>query len=236
MPTYGPPDHNLILRDVNTEKATAAARPSASGFVLAGGRSSRMGQDKAQVLFGGQPLALRALLIFRQAGLSASLAGGSASLAAFAPVVEDSKPGLGPLGGICAALRSTSARWAVFLPVDLPLLPAPLVKFLLDHARMTGRAVTLCSINGFAQTFPAVVDRAALPSLETELAAGRAGCFSAFQAAAAGLSQPVTVLAVESLVQTGQVAHADGLPAARWFMNVNASDDLSRAKACLSRA
>ena len=207
-----------------------------AGFVLAGGRSSRMGEDKAQLLFGGQSLAQRALQILIQAGLSASLAGGASSLTSFAPVIEDSKPGLGPLGGICEALASTSARWAVFLPVDLPLLPASLVAFLLDHARITKRAVTLCSVNGFAQTFPAVVDRTALPALETELAAGRAGCFSAFQAAAASLSQPVTVLAVETLVQAGQVAHPNDLPAACWFLNVNAPEDLSRAKACASRA
>ena len=206
------------------------------GFVLAGGRSSRMGEDKALVRFGGQPLVLLALGVLREAGLTASLAGGADSLASFAPVVEESKPGLGPLGGICAALASMSARWAVFLPIDLPLLPASLVTFLLDHARITDRAVTLCSINGFAQTFPVVVDRAALAALETELTAGRAGCFSAFRAAAASLDQPVTVLAVESLVQTGQIAHPDGLPAARWFLNVNAPEDLSRAKACLNRA
>jgi molybdopterin-guanine dinucleotide biosynthesis protein A len=215
---------------VKTETATAAARPEASGFVLAGGRSSRMGQDKALVRFAGQPLVEHALSILRQAGLTASLAGGTSSLANFAPVVEDTKAGLGPLGGICAALRSTSARWAVFLPVDLPLLPASLVGFLLDHARITGRAITLCSVNGFAQTFPAVVDQAALSALETELASGRAGCFSAFQAAAASLGQPVTVLAVESLVQAGQVAHPDGMPAARWFLNVNAPADLRFAK------
>jgi len=221
---------------VKAETETATAWPEAAGFVLAGGRSSRMGEDKALVRFGGQPLALRALHILREAGLSASFAGGADSLAGFAPVVEDSEAGLGPLGGICAALTSTSARWAVFLPVDLPLLPASLVAFLLDHARITGRAITLCSVNGFAQTFPAVVDRTALPALETELAAGRSGCFSALQAAAASLGQPVTILAVESLVQTGQIAHPDGLPAARWFLNVNAPYDLSRAKACLSRA
>ena len=206
------------------------------GFVLAGGRSSRMGEDKALVRFGGQPLVLLALGVLREAGLTASLAGGADSLASFAPVVEESKPGLGPLGGICAALASMSARWAVFLPIDLPLLPASLVTFLLDHARITDRAVTLCSINGFAQTFPAVVDRAALAALETELTAGRAGCFSAFRAAAASLDQPVTVLAVETLVQAGQVAHPNDLPAACWFLNVNAPEDLSRAKACASRA
>jgi molybdopterin-guanine dinucleotide biosynthesis protein A len=216
-----------------TETATAAAGPDALGFVLAGGQSSRMGQDKALVRLGGQPLVAHALGILRQAGLEVQVAGQRSRLAEFAPVVEDCESGRGPLGGICAALAATSARRAVFLPVDLPLLPASLVAFLLDHARITGNAVTVSSVNGFAQTFPAVVNRAALPALLSELERGSGGCFSAFQAAAASLNQPVTVLAAELLAQSGHLVHAGGLPAALWFLNVNAPADLLRAQAHL---
>ena len=151
------------------------------------------------------------------------------ALAALAPVIEDLSPGLGPLGGICSALASTAARRAVFLAVDLPLVPASLVVFLMRHARITGSAVTVPSVNGFAQTFPAVLDRAVLPVLEGELEAGRRGCFSGFQAAAAGLGGLVNVIPVEMVVQSGHVAHPDGMPAARWFLNVNAPEALRLA-------
>ena len=110
--------------------ADGELNPDAAGFVLAGGRSSRMGADKALVQFAGQPLVAHALEILREAGLSASDRWGSPQrlCAAFAPVVEDLDPDLGPLGGICAALASTSAHAGrFFLPVDLPLLPASLV-------------------------------------------------------------------------------------------------------------
>jgi molybdenum cofactor guanylyltransferase len=219
-----------------TETATAAAWPEAAGFVLAGGRSTRMGADKSLVLLDGRPLVAHALDIFEQAGLAASVAGGQPGLSAFAPLVEDNRPDLGPLSGVCAALASTPARWAVFLPVDLPLLPASLLGCLLRHARITGRAITLSSVNGFAQTFPAVVNRAALPMLERELESGRGGCYSGFQAAAAGLAEPVSVLSVEALVQCGQIAHPRELPAARWFLNVNTPGDLGHAQIHLPRA
>ncbi len=124
------------------------------GFVLAGGKSTRMGRDKASLSFAGQPLAIRALNLLREAGLPASLAGASPALASFAPVVEDIEPGLGPLGGICAALACTPAHWAVFLPVDLPLLPASLITLLVHHAQVTTSAVTLPAAGGFSQTFP----------------------------------------------------------------------------------
>jgi molybdopterin-guanine dinucleotide biosynthesis protein A len=189
-----------------------------------------MGADKALLPLSGKPLIAHALGILQQAGLPASIAGASSPLAAFAPVIPEPHPGLGPLGGICAALASTSARWAVFLPVDLPLLPASLVTFLLNHARSTGRAVTLPSVSGFAQTFPVVLDRAVLPFLQVELETGRAGCYAAFQAAAASLAQPVTVLASEPLAQSGHVAHPASLPPALWFLNVNSPADLRRAE------
>ena len=203
--------------------------PDAAGFVLAGGRSSRMGEDKALVRLGGRPLVVHALDILRGASLTASLAGGSATVAEFAPLVQDSQHGFGPLAGICAALVSTTAHLAVFMPVDLPLLPASLIANLLEHARRTGSPVTVPAINGFAQTFPAVLDRRLLTELEAELRAGRRGCYSAFQAAAANLGRSVTAVPVEALVQSGQVAHPASLPAARWFLNVNSPDALRLA-------
>jgi molybdopterin-guanine dinucleotide biosynthesis protein A len=211
------------------ETATAESHLVAAGFVLAGGRSSRMGADKAQILLEGQPLLSHALGILREAGLTAFIAGGQASLSAFAPLIKDDQPGRGPLSGICASLASTSASFAVFLSVDLPLLPSSLVRCLLQHAMITGGSITLPSINGFAQSFPAVISRTALPILKEELDSGRGGCYSAFQTAAAGLGQPIHVLPVETLVQCGHVAHPCGLPTARWFLNVNTGDDLRRA-------
>lgn len=205
------------------------------GFVLAGGQSNRMGRDKALMELAGRPLVAHALDLFQGAGISAMIAGAASltrtSLQAFAGVVEDASPGLGPLSGICAALAATPARYAVFLPVDLPLLPPSLLVFLLRHAQITRSAVTVASVSGFAQTFPAVLDRSALPALQVELGSKRYGCFSAFQAASAALGQSVSSVSVELLVQSGQISDPRGLPPVRWFLNLNAPDDLARAEA-----
>jgi len=212
----------------------------AAGFVLAGGQSSRMGRDKALLPFGGRPLIAHALATLREAGLPAAIAGAGAAanstLFTYAPIVLDQQPGLGPLAGICAALESASARFVVFLPTDVPLLPTSLVAYLLHHARITGRAVTVPSVNGFNQTFPVVLERSVLPSLQFELHSGKRGCFSAFQAAAKSLGQPISGIAVEMLTQSGQVAHPFGLAPVRWFLNVNTPQDLGRAELLSSRA
>jgi molybdopterin-guanine dinucleotide biosynthesis protein A len=154
-----------------------------------------------------------------------------ASLEAFAPVIEDAATGLGPLSGICVALSVTSVRHALFLPVDLPLLPASLLVYLLRSARITGSTVTVASVSGFAQTFPVVLDRAALPALQNELDSQRYGCFSAFQAASGAEGQSVRNVAVELLAQTGEVIDPLGLPPIHWFSNLNTPGDLARAEA-----
>jgi molybdopterin-guanine dinucleotide biosynthesis protein A len=207
-----------------------AGEPSAVGFVLAGGQSERMGKDKALVELAGRPLIEHTVSVLRQAGLAVWIAGARSPLGLFAPVVEDAEAGLGPLHGICAALDAATSRWAVFVSVDMPLLPASLIAHLVEHARITESAVTVVSVNGFAQSFPAVVDRALLPGLRHELEAGRGGCFAGFRAAAAALRRPMNVIPVEFIVQTGQVAHPGDLPATHWFLNINTPQDLDRAE------
>lgn len=213
--------------------ARSASDGEAVGFVLAGGQSSRMGTDKALVEFRGRPLIAHAIGILEAAGLKVFIAGARAEtrprLEPYAPVIPDREGGLGPLGGICAAFGSIRAEWGVFLPVDVPLLPSSLVVYLVRRAQSSGAAVTLVSVNGSPETFPAVISRSALPALERELGQRRLGCLSSFGMAARELGGCVAAVDVEVLVQSGQVCHAHALPAVRWFLNLNWEEDLRRA-------
>jgi molybdenum cofactor guanylyltransferase len=202
--------------------------PDAEGFVLAGGKSSRMGRDKALIEVEGRPLLEHSLQILHEAGLESRIAGARVDLSDFAPVVPDrqGQSGLGPLAGICSALSECSRRFAVFLPVDLPLIPASLIDYLIHHAVVTEAAVTLASVAGFVQTFPAVIDRAALGSLMESLHSGDRNCLKAFRTAGSALPGGFSALPLELLVQPGQVKHLRALYPGQWFVNVNTPDDL----------
>jgi molybdenum cofactor guanylyltransferase len=233
-----PPHENSGAPDLDSE-SWGAREAGAVGFVLAGGQSRRMGTDKALVEFSGRPLIAHVLDLVRGAGLPVFIAGARSPLESFAPVVPDSRADAGPLEGICAALKSLKdgsthkeapeAPCAVFVPVDLPFLPPTLLLYLLYHARITGLAVTLPSVNGFPQTFPVVLSLDSLPVLERELSSGRSGCYAAFQATVAALGKPVSIVPAEVLVQSRKVTHPAALPVVRWFLNVNAPADLHRA-------
>jgi len=204
------------------------------GFVLAGGKSSRMGSDKAFVRLGGRPLLAHALDILRVAGVPGSISGSVPPMERYAPVIPDTDPGRGPLAGICSALRFTSPCHAIFLSVDSPFIPASLIQYLVHHARTTGAAVTLPSMAGYAQTFPVVIDSAMVDRLESVLYSGTVGCFAAFQKAADASRRAFSVLPVEFLVQAGQVAHLAHLPVACWFLNLNTRGDLEQAESLLA--
>ncbi|HEX4001080.1 MAG TPA: molybdenum cofactor guanylyltransferase [Candidatus Acidoferrales bacterium] len=102
-----------------------------SAFILAGGESSRMGRDKAQLELGGVPLILRIARLIESAAVAPAIIGNpdayrSLSLRAIA----DDWPGAGPLGGIATALRSAVAPWSLIVATDLPYLTREWLEYL----------------------------------------------------------------------------------------------------------
>ncbi len=106
-----------------------------SAAVLAGGRSSRMGRDKAALPYHGATLLEHQLSKLRALGIGDLMISGSAARIPGARNVPDVYPGQGPLGGIHACLAAAKHTAVLFLSVDTPLLPAETLRALLDAHR-----------------------------------------------------------------------------------------------------
>ena len=105
--------------------ADAQPRPSLAGAVLCGGRSRRMGTDKAFVEVAGIAMAERVATALSAGGCApVVLVGGDAALLArFGHrVVADRFPDQGPAGGVLTALDAVSASVVVVAACDLPML------------------------------------------------------------------------------------------------------------------
>jgi molybdenum cofactor guanylyltransferase len=98
------------------------------GFVLAGGKSSRMGVDKALLPFLGRPMIEIAVEKLRSFCAEVSIAGNREDLWTFAPVVHEARVDTGPAAGIEAGLLAASQPWVMFMPVDVPLVPVELLR------------------------------------------------------------------------------------------------------------
>ena len=108
-----------------------------SAVILAGGKSSRMGRDKAWLEFDGRALIARQVELLRQLPLSEVFISASAEgdFAQFGcPLVRDSFPGQGPLAGIEAAMRVMSSPLLLVMAVDMPRMTATTLRWLLKNA------------------------------------------------------------------------------------------------------
>src|SRR5208282_814253 len=123
--------------------AMEAPAADVAAFVLAGGKSTRMGSDKAFVLLDGRTLLDCALELARSVTREVCIAGNAAKFAAFAPVVEDVFRECGPLGGIHAALRASSAELNLMLAVDVPFVSRAFLRYLIERARSSSAVVTV---------------------------------------------------------------------------------------------
>jgi len=144
-----------------------------SAFVLAGGRSSRMGSDKAFLHFEGRTLLARALDLLRALTPEVRIVGPAAKFAPYGLVIEDVYPGRGPLAGIHAALCASTTELNLILAVDLPLATAALLRFIVEQARAADAVVTVPRIAGGYQPLCAVYRRAFAPLAQAALVAGR---------------------------------------------------------------
>jgi molybdenum cofactor guanylyltransferase len=108
------------------------------GLVLAGGRSSRMGRDKATLEVGGQLLVQGQIRTLRRAGIQdifLSLPPEGPSPVPEIPVVRDRREGMGPLAGIVAGLEAGAPRPILVLAVDMPQVQPRFLRKLLDRSR-----------------------------------------------------------------------------------------------------
>lgn len=95
------------------------------GVVLAGGRSSRMGADKASLPWRGQSLLEHARGVLEQAGATQVLLSGPY---AGPHAMPDHESGLGPLGGVLTLAQTQADGIYLLVPVDMPLLTASLLR------------------------------------------------------------------------------------------------------------
>ena len=186
----------------------AQATPCA-GFLLAGGKSSRMGRDKALLQLGGRTLVESGLEKLNAVCAEVAIAGGAADLRRYGRLIEDTQAECGPLAGIVAALEQSEFEWNLFLPVDAPFVPVDVLKSLLLAAGGDEIGV-MAEADDHLQPLIAVYSRRALPVLRQQLAAGR---WKVTQAVAAAGS----VLRV----------HFDR---PEWFRNVNTPQEFVAAR------
>lgn len=141
-----------------------------TGVLLAGGRSTRMGQDKATLRVGGRMLAGRVLDALREVFATTLVAGDRPDLATpETPCVADRYPG-SALGGIHGALAAAATPWVFVAPCDLAHPDPRLMRHLAQ--RREGFDVVVPRTDGGLEPVFALYHKNCLPHIERLLSQG----------------------------------------------------------------
>ena len=116
-------------------------RTGSAAFILSGGKSSRMGEDKAFLRFHGQTLLETAIEKAEEIAASVRVVGPRAKFGSDA--IEDIFPNCGPLGGIHAALAQSRHELNLIIAVDTPFIEVKFLKFLFEQAESSRAVVTV---------------------------------------------------------------------------------------------
>jgi molybdopterin-guanine dinucleotide biosynthesis protein A len=150
-----------------------------TGVLLSGGKSLRMGQDKAQIEFRGQTLISWALDFLRLNFASVLIAGDRPDLAtAEIPAIPDLYPG-SALGGLYTGLKSARTDWIFVAPCDMPYPDAKILELLLKH-RNGADAVVPRTPQGYEPVF-ALYHKNCLPHMEEMLQQGQYRIYDFYQ-------------------------------------------------------
>ena len=196
-------------------------------YILAGGRSSRMGTEKAMLRLGGLTLIQRSAGIIADALMPSKITvvGGHSDRSAFGaiafdlPFIFDLHEGRGPLGGLHAALANAQTAWTFLLACDLPFVPPELIQLLATN---------------ISDEFGAVIPEQ--PDLRLQPLCGfyRRNIASDVLEAIFDLSRPTPPMHEivhqmhPRIVRFAEFSHLAGIEDS--FLNVNSPDDLEVAK------
>lgn len=229
-----------------------------SGFVLAGGRSSRLGRDKALLPWppdafaqgNSQTLLGHAIARLQSICTTVSICANRDDFQYGGLIIPDALPGSGPLGGIVAALEYSTTDWNLMLAVDLPFLPMEVLRALvacvpppegtvlsLPASSLQTVACILPKLDGLPQPLCGLYHRALASGLRAALDAGKFKVMAALQEAcdqvapSSDLQSARRKLGIEMWdVRAFAAAQPSAPNPSEWFLNINTPQDWQHAR------
>jgi molybdopterin-guanine dinucleotide biosynthesis protein A len=217
-----------------------------SGYVLAGGKSSRMGEDKALKPFLGVPLV--ELAVGKLSGFAqVAVLGDRPELADFAELVPDGVRDAGPLAGLVAAFAHAKEEWIFLLAVDVPVVPGGMLmawaqSVIVDPNRP---AAAFFLVDGRLQPLVSLLHRDMGPFVAKVFAAGERRVLPVLQSAAAmasdGPGRRYGGVSVAEVEADGWGFPWEATPLERttqplWFANVNTAEEFRRVETAVRAA
>lgn len=206
----------LSEMNINTGSSNYSARTfeNVTGVILAGGKSSRFGRNKALEKIDGMTLIERVCSIFSSVFPQLLVVTNSPDEYVFLniPITGDIIQGLGPIGGIYSGLCSMKTQAGFFVACDMPYLNRDLICYMTDISG--GYDAVVPKIDWMLEPLHALYTRKCIPEIGTEIESHKRqiiNCFSRFNV---------------RYVYEDEIRMFD--PEVRSFLNINNPGDIAK--------
>ncbi|MDR3667078.1 MAG: molybdenum cofactor guanylyltransferase [Ignavibacteriaceae bacterium] len=137
-----------------------------TGFILAGGKSTRMGTNKSLLRIGGITIIERVVNLMKDLFKEVILITNQTDEFKFLnlSMYEDIHNDTGPLGGIHSALVNSTTEKNFIISCDMPLMTADVIKFLIEFP--TKKPITIAKADNFIQQLCGVYYKNLVPYIE----------------------------------------------------------------------
>ena len=144
-----------------------------TGIILAGGKSSRMGQNKSLMQIDGVTLIERTVALMKDLFPLLLLSTNSHSEYEFLnlEMVQDIVANVGPLAGIYSSLQASKTELNFIISCDMPLLTKDMVDYIITY--LPDAPIKVAKADGFVQQLCGLYSRAVIPKIEEIIAKRR---------------------------------------------------------------
>lgn len=137
-----------------------------TGIILSGGKSSRMGTDKALLKLGDESIIERMTKLMKSIFNEVFIVTNTPDAYRFlrVPLYEDIHKHKGPLSGIHSGLVHSSTNKNFFISCDLPLVSVDLIKYMIDFK--SDKLIKYCNASGRHHYLAGIYSKELLPEIE----------------------------------------------------------------------
>ncbi len=192
-----------------------------------------MGVDKAEMRLGGSTLLEIAISKLRRVCAEVAVVGQRKSVPAGVRVIADGWTGCGPMGGMEAALADAGGGSALFVPVDMPLLPREILEGLAGEWGRSEARVCFAVTDGVVQPLLSLLRSEVLAEVQAALGRGAYRVRPMLEAAGQGVVRTEISTAVREAVWPGwEPTEGEWALRELWFSNLNTPEEFAAAETC----
>lgn len=189
-----------------------------TGFILAGGKSTRMGEDKGLMLLNGKAIVQYVIDALMPCLEEVIIVSNNEAYTKFGcKVIPDLVKDAGPLGGIFTGLSSCKTHYNFFVSCDMPFITSEAILYLMEHAKEADIAVP--TVDGAIQPLYGIYSQNIHPRLKNSIEEKKLKLISFIE------ESNHRLIAMEE----------SGLVLNLIFMNINTKEDFGVAKLLASK-